>query len=53
MELADLAAEDRRDLVRLAVMRHLLKSFCFGIGALHRLVAATKAPSSRRAPHRI
>src|ERR1700751_4850623 len=33
--------------------RDLLKSFGWGIAALHRLVAATKLPSSRRPSHSI
>src|SRR5215831_14801891 len=33
--------------------RDLLKSFGWGIAALHRLHPATKLPSLRRAPHRI
>src|SRR3954462_4807794 len=33
--------------------RDLLKSFGWGIAALHRLHAARKLPSSRRPPHRI
>src|SRR5271170_3165241 len=33
--------------------RDLLKSFGWGIAALHRLHAATKLPSPRRPPHRI
>src|SRR5436305_11304032 len=33
--------------------RDLLKSFGWGIAALHRLNAATKLPSPRRPPHRI
>src|SRR5436853_3840685 len=35
------------------VTRDLLKSFGWGIAALHRLHAATKLPSPRRPPHRI
>src|SRR6516162_5869853 len=33
--------------------RDLLKSFGWGIAALHRLDAATKLPPPRRPPHRI
>src|SRR5438067_10089529 len=33
--------------------RDLLKSFGWGIAALHRLNAATKVPPPRRPPHRI
>src|ERR1700756_2122314 len=33
--------------------RDLLKSFGWGIAALHRLNAATKLPPPRRPPHRI
>ena len=33
-----------------SVVRHLLKSLCFDIGALHRLVAATKAPALAARP---
>src|SRR5207237_5741094 len=33
--------------------RDLLKSFGWGIGALHRLDAATKLPFPRRSPHSI
>src|ERR1700758_5182583 len=33
--------------------RDRLKSFGWGIAALHRLIAATKLPPPRRPPHRI
>jgi hypothetical protein len=33
--------------------RDLLKSFGWGIGALHRLATATMVPSPRRLPHSI
>src|SRR5207237_5191168 len=40
-------------LVRARATRDLLKSFGWGITALHRLDAATKLPFPRRPPHRI
>src|SRR6516164_2513461 len=40
-------------LFRSRATRDLLKSFGWGIAALHRLNAATKLPPPRRPPHRI